>query len=84
MRTTLDPVALVQVHAEGIAQRGGSAFEDPRVINQYVRVLTHRGEDWAASVLGRNLMRRSLTWGPWLEPGEPEILVLADRAEGGQ
>jgi hypothetical protein len=79
--TTLGADELVQLYLAGIAMRGTSPFENPRTMHRYQEVLTRRGEDWAASVLCRNLSRRSLTWGPWLEHGEPEILVLADLAE---
>jgi len=79
--TTLGADQLVQLHMDGVAMRGTSPFEDPCTMNRYRHVLTRRGEEWAASVLCRDISRRSLTWGPWLEHGEPEILVLADQAE---
>lgn len=82
--TTLGPEVLAQIRAEGVAQRGTGRFEDPDVIAAYIQVLLRRGEAWAASVLGRESARRSLTWGPWLEPAEPEILVLADQRESEQ
>jgi hypothetical protein len=80
--TTLSAQQLVQLHAEGALMRGTSPFEDPVTMNRYRDVLLRRGEEWAASVLCRDISRRSLTWGPWLEQSEPEILVLADQAEG--
>lgn len=80
--TTLNAEQLIQAHVEGMAMRGTSPFEDPRTMNRYREVLTRRGEQWASSVLSRDLSRRSLTWGPWLDRGEPEILIAADRAEG--
>jgi len=79
--TTLGADQLVQLHLDGIAMRGTSPFEDPRTMNRYQEVLRRRGEQWAASVLCRDISRRSLTWGPWLNHGEAEILVLADEAE---
>lgn len=79
--TTLTAEQLVLVHAEGHVQRGTSPFEDPHTMSRYCKVLNRRGELWAASVLGRDLSRRSLTWGPWLERGEAEVLVLADECE---
>ncbi len=82
--TTLTAEQLVQIHADGIALRGDGPFEDPLIFAQYRQILRIRGEVWAASVLGRDLSRRSLTWGPWLERAEAEILVLAHRAEGGR
>ena len=84
MITTLTAEALIEVHAEGVFMRGTSPFEDPHTMNAYREVLGRRGEDWASSVLCRDLTRRSLTWGPWLEHGEPEILVLADKREEAQ
>jgi hypothetical protein len=79
--TALGADQLVQIHLDGIAMRGTSPFENPATMNRYREILTRRGEDWARSVLCRDISRRSLTWGPWLEPGEAEILVLADEAE---
>lgn len=79
--TTLSAARLVEIHAEGVMLRGTSPFEDPFTMNRYREVLIRRGEEWASSVLCRPLERRSLTWGPWLEKGEPEILVLADKEE---
>ena len=81
MITTLSAEALIEIHAEGVLIRSTSPFEDPVTMHTYREVLTRRGEDWASSVLCRDLTRRSLTWGPWLEQGEPEILVLADQRE---
>lgn len=79
--TTLSAEQLIQAHVEGMAMRGDGPFEDPAAMNRYCEVLTRRGEQWASSVLARDLSRRSLTWGPWLNCGEPEILIAADRAE---
>ena len=79
--TTLNAEQLIQAHIDGMAMRGTGPFEDPAAMNSYREVLTRRGEAWASSVLSRDLSRRSLTWGPWLERGEPEILIAADRAE---
>jgi hypothetical protein len=63
--------------------RSKSPFENPDVMAWMRDALEQRGEAWAASVLGRNLERRSLITPsvPWLEPGEAELLVLAHAAE---
>ena len=83
MKTTLTPEALAALHAEGRAQAALSRFVDPVGISRCRRVLTQRGEDWAASVLLRDISRRSQLAAslPYLQDGEPEILVLADAAE---
>lgn len=80
-RTLLSPERLAQLHAEGRERAG--RFVNPCTISQLRRVLTQRGEPWAASVLLRPINRRSRCDArlPWLEAGEEEILVLADAAE---
>lgn len=74
---------LVLIHAEGIAERGTSPFENPATVNLGRQVLARRGEVWAQQVLGRTFDRRSLINRsvPWLEPGDMEILVMADRED---
>jgi hypothetical protein len=83
MKTILSAEVLAALHAEGRAQAALSRFIDPMAISRCRRVLTQRGQDWAQSVLLRDLARRSRLYPsmPWLEDGEPEILVLADAAE---
>lgn len=83
-QTTLSPETLALLHAE--AQAGQSRFVNPYIIARCQRLLEHRGEAWAESVLLRRLDQRSLIspqW-PWLRNGESEILVLADEAEWQQ
>lgn len=84
MRTTLPAEKLVALHAKGQAQTG--PFVNPHTIVRCQRILSERGQDWAASVLLRNLDRRSLINPnfPWLNSGEEETLVLADKAEWEQ
>ena len=82
--TRLTPAQMVHIHAEGIARRGLGDFDDPAVVNKYRELLPRRGERWAASVLGRDLSKRSPAGGPWLYPAEAEILVLADQVENRQ
>jgi hypothetical protein len=83
MKTTLTPETLAALHAEGRAQAACSRFVDPVAVSRCRRVLTQRGEEWAASVLLRDISRRSPLRAslPYLDTGEPEILVLADAAE---
>lgn len=80
-QTALTEAKLVELRAEGYSRR--SRFVDPHVIHQCSLVLNKRGEAWAASVLGRDISRRSLAVPnrPFLRDGEEYALVLADRAE---
>lgn len=79
--TTLDEARLVELRATGRARAG--RFVDPAVIAECGRVLDRRGETWAASVLGRDISKRSLAVPrrPALREGEEYVLVLADQAE---
>lgn len=81
MVTTLPETRLVELRADGLLHR--SAFPDPSVLHDCLRVLDRRGEKWAASVLGRDVSRRSVAvpGRPFLRDGEPYTLVAADRAE---
>lgn len=82
LRTFLTPERLAELAAEGRAQAARSRFVDPDVVAECKKVLRERGEIWAASVLMRDISRRSLLGGwPWLEDGEMETLILANRAE---
>lgn len=58
-------------------------FVDPHAVHRLRVVIRNRGEQWAASVLGRPLDRRSLIDAsmPWLGHREVHILVAADSAE---
>lgn len=81
MITQLPEPTLVELRAQ--AQLRRSQFVDPTVLHTCSQVLDRRGEDWAASVLGRDLTRRSVAVGnrPFLNAGEEYALVEADRAE---
>lgn len=75
---------LIELRREGQASGPGNGrFVDPTVLHQCLGVLDRRGEPWAASVLGRDLSRRSLgvPHRPYLLPGEDHILVAADSEE---
>ncbi len=79
--TKLPEARLVALRAAGHARE--SRFADPTVLADCMRVLDRRGEQWAGSVLGRDISRRSIVVRsrPYLHRGEDCILVLADRAE---
>lgn len=81
--TTLTPERIAQLHTEGAAQAQRSRFVDPHACAKVEDILHGRGETWAASVLLRDLARRSLTRKdlPWITEGEMYTLILADRAE---
>lgn len=82
--TSLSQTQLVALRRDGHeAALTGGVFVDPHVISQCEQVLDRRGEDWAASVLGRDISRRSLAVAhrPFLNAGEDHTLVAADRAE---
>lgn len=83
MRTALTPERLAALHAEGRRLSSRSRFVDPHAVIECKRVLWVRGEEWAASVLLRDITRRSAidpTY-PWFVDGEMETLALADAAE---
>ncbi|MDP9870394.1 MULTISPECIES: hypothetical protein [Streptosporangium] len=86
MRTCLTPDQLASLAAQGFAESQRSRFVDPDAVAKSKRILCERGEEWAASVLMRDLSRRSLLLPhlPYLENGELETLILADRAEWDQ
>ncbi|MBG0818937.1 hypothetical protein [Planomonospora sp. ID82291] len=84
--TTLSPERLAELAAQGRAQAGRSPFVNPDTVAQLKELLRERGETWAASILMRDLSRRSLLFPhlPWLKDGEMETLVLANKAEWEQ
>ncbi|MDD4865685.1 MAG: hypothetical protein PHQ28_00705 [Mycobacterium sp.] len=84
MKPALTPERLAVIHAEGLAKTG--RFVDPGNIIRVKRILQERGEDWAASVLLRDLSARSRLAPrfPALRTGEETILVLAHEAEWAQ
>jgi hypothetical protein len=81
MTTQLPEPQLVELRAEG--QSRWSQFVDSMVLQRCSQVLDRRGECWAASVLGRDISRRSMAVSnrPFLNAGEEYALVAADRAE---
>lgn len=86
MKTTLAPETLTGLAARGKAESRRSPFVDPCAVAASKKLLRERGEEWAGSVLMRRLDRRSVAFPalPWLEDGEMEALILADRAEWEQ
>ena len=87
MRTTLSPDSLADLAAQGRKQADADApLVDPRTANKSMDVLRQRGEEWAESVLMRRFTKRSIMRPefPWLNHGEMETLVLAERAEWEQ
>jgi hypothetical protein len=84
MITTLTKAQIEEIQALALVRQGRDI--DPAVIAELRTILTVRGRDWAASVLGRDLSRNSQLdpqW-PWLKPGEEIVLWLADREEWHQ
>ncbi|MEV1003435.1 hypothetical protein [Nonomuraea sp. NPDC050202] len=86
MRTTLSPEKLAELAAQGKAEAAKCRFVDPDVVAASKKILRERGEAWAASVLMRDISRRSLGVPhlPFFHEGEMETLILADRAEWDQ
>ncbi|GAA2411042.1 hypothetical protein GCM10010404_81190 [Nonomuraea africana] len=86
LHTTLTPERLAELAALGRTLAARSRFVDPEAAARSKKLLRERGETWAASVLMRDLSRRSLLLPayPWLEDGEMETLVLAEQAEWNQ
>lgn len=78
-----------EVHLVTLRRNGKQAaerdnpFVNPVIISQCAQVLDVRGEAWAATVLGRDLTRRSVgvPHRPYLLPGEPHTLLAADQEE---
>lgn len=83
MKTCLSTELLGQLACQGRAAAAASPFVDPTAASRARRLIEERGEEWAASVLLRDLSRRSQLRAdlPWLHPGELETLIAADRAE---
>lgn len=82
MTTTQIPEpTLVELRARGHANI--SRFVDPHAVARCSKVLDRRGEGWAASVLGRDISRRSIGVPnrPYLNDGELWALNAADAAE---
>ena len=84
MATSLTPEQLARLHLEGRVHAAAEGpFINPRMVVRAEKILAVRGEQWAASVLMRELSRRSLMSShyPWFEDGELQTLILADAAE---
>lgn len=83
MQTTLSPERLDYLHIAGRAEAAVSRYVNPRVVGEAIKVLGERGEAWAASVLQRDLTRRSPARPslPWFQDGEMETLILAHKEE---
>lgn len=81
--TKLTEQQLVKIRGAGHRAVFGQRFVNPCTIHACQRVLQRRGERWAAEILGRDISRRSLALPqhPYFYDGEPDIIVLADRAE---
>lgn len=81
--TILTPERIAELHVAGAEQASRSRFVDPVACSQAESVLHTRGEMWAASILLRNLTRRSLIRAdlPWISEAEMYTLIYADRAE---
>ena len=86
MKTSLTPEMIAQLHAAAQADQGQCRFVDPRQAASAVSVIRDRGESWAASVLLRDLGRRSRLRPelPWLKDFELTVLLAADKAEFDQ
>ena len=82
MKTALTEEKLTSLRAKAQAMPR-SAFIDPFVIEESKEILRRRGEDWAASVLGHDLIKRSvlLPQYQWLKDYEPDVLMAADTEE---
>lgn len=84
--TAIPEARLVELRRAGIqADHAGGGFVDPAVLAHCETVLDRRGEQWAASVLGRDISQRSpspyLRHRPYLSTGEDRTLVAADAEE---
>lgn len=81
MKTVISERKLMELRVLG--SESNRRFVDPAVLRHCATVLTARGEQWAASVLGRDITRRSLIVSgmPFLRSGEEYTLVLADAEE---
>lgn len=84
--TTLSVEVLNEIAQQGLAEDRASKFVDPHAVYRLNRLLDEYGELWAASVLRRDLSRRSrmAPSRPWLYPGELETLLIAERREFDQ
>ncbi|MFV8160677.1 hypothetical protein ACNQVK_00740 [Mycobacterium sp. 134] len=82
--TTIPEARLVELRQAGIAdERDNGPFIDPHILQKSTAVLDRRGESWAASVLGRDISRRSraVPRRSYLHDGESRTLIAADHEE---
>lgn len=81
MKTALPETMLVELRAN--AHENVTRFVDPCAVTRCSRILDRRGEEWAASVLGRDISRRSaaIRKRPWLSEAEVYAINAADAAE---
>lgn len=81
MNTNISEPKLTELRTQGM--HADRRFVDPAVLQYCTMVLAARGKQWAASVLGRDLSRRSVLVPamPYLRDGEEYTLVLADAEE---
>lgn len=82
-RTNIPEPRLRELREAGRIVAAKEAFPDPTMISACCRVLDERGEEWAASVLGRDISARSrlVVTRPALGSGEDYALVAADTDE---
>lgn len=80
-KTDIPEPRLVELRARGHANI--SRFVDPHAVARCSKVLDQRGEEWAASVLGRDISRRSIAVPnrPYLKDGELWAINAADVLE---
>lgn len=80
-KTQIPEPMLVELRARGHANV--SRFVDPHAVARCSKILDQRGEEWAASVLGRDISRRSIAVPnrPYLTDGELYALNAADGGE---
>ena len=83
VKTNLTEAKLVELRIAGVSYAMRQSFIDPYTVAQCSKVLDRRGEQWAASVLGRDISGRSIAASsrPYLTAGEPYTLCAADRTE---
>jgi len=84
MRTGLPPEVLAQLHTQCQTPPGTPArFVNPHDVARVEKLIRERGEQWAASIVLRDLGRRSVLRPdlPWLTHDELALLLAAEQAE---
>lgn len=81
--TSLEDSVLIELAEGGRAEAARSPFVDPCAVRRGELLIRDFGEEWASSVLRRDISRRSIVRPdlPYLHPGELETLLLAERRE---